>query len=273
MRLRALPAARCAAIVLACAPLAAAEAQAPQDIVRALTGIEASSAGAGLRTLILVGIFGLAPSAILLTTCYPRIFIVLSFLRRALGTADIPSNGLLAGLALLLTVVTMLPVWKRVHDEAYVPLSRGEMTANDAVERASAPIRKFMLAHTLEKDLRLILESTGTGVQAAAGGTEGTGGTGSAQGSIPGKVEDLGFFVILPAFVLSELRTAFEIGFLLFLPFLVIDLAVSAVLISMGMFMLPPVFVSLPLKVLVFVLVDGWNLVVSQIIQGVKVLV
>ena len=244
----------------------------PEDIIRALTGIDAASAGSGLRALALVAIFGLAPSAILLTTCYPRIYIILSFLRRALGTADIPSNGMLAGFALLLTAVTMMPVWKKVHDDAYLPLAQGESTAEEAIGRASEPLRKFMLAHTLEADLRLFIEASRDSAPgaAAAGGTGGAGT--SATPRVPEKVEDLGFFIILPAFVLSELRTAFEIGFLLFLPFLVIDLAVSAVLISMGMFMLPPVFVSLPLKVLVFVLADGWNLLTSQIIAGFRVL-
>jgi flagellar biosynthetic protein FliP len=244
----------------------------PEDLLRAFTGLDVSSVGSGLRALVLVGIFGLAPSAILLGTCYPRIYIILSFLRRALGTADIPSNGMLAGFALLLTVVTMMPIWKTVHEEAYLPLSRGESSVEEAVARASLPLRKFMLAHTLESDLRLFIEASGSapGEAPAAGGTGGAGLSG--ERGLPEKVEDLGFFVILPAFVLSELRTAFEIGFLLFLPFVVIDLAVSAVLISMGMFMLPPVFVSLPLKVLVFVLADGWNLLTSQIIQGFKVL-
>ena len=248
----------------------------PEDIIRALTGIDAASAGSGIRALALVAIFGLAPSAILLTTCYPRIYIILSFLRRALGTADIPSNGMLAGFALLLTAVTMMPVWKKVHDDAYLPLAQGESTAEEAIGRASEPLRKFMLAHTLEADLRLFIEASRDVASAPSGAPAATGGTGgagtSAAPALPEKVEDLGFFVILPAFVLSELRTAFEIGFLLFLPFLVIDLAVSAVLISMGMFMLPPVFVSLPLKVLVFVLADGWNLLTSQIIAGFRVL-
>ena len=245
-----------------------------EDVLRALTGIDPAGAGSGLRALVLVAIFGLAPSAILLGTCYPRIYIILSFLRRALGTADIPSNGMLAGFALLLTAVTMMPVWKKVHDDAYLPLARGEATAEEASGRASAPLRKFMLAHTLEADLRLFIEASGAAASgtSATAATGGTGGPGTSGTAAPEKVEDLGFFVILPAFVLSELRTAFEIGFLLFLPFLVIDLAVSAVLISMGMFMLPPVFVSLPLKVLVFVLADGWNLLVSQIIAGFRVL-
>ena len=245
-----------------------------EEAIRALTGIDAAGAGSGLRALVLVAIFGLAPSAILLGTCYPRIYIILSFLRRALGTADIPSNGMIAGFALLLTAVTMMPVWKKVHDEAYLPLARGEATPEQAIGRASEPLRRFMLAHTLEADLRLFIEASGAApAPSSATAVGGTGGAGtSGAPAAPEKVEDLGFFVILPAFVISELRTAFEIGFLLFLPFLVIDLAVSAVLISMGMFMLPPVFVSLPLKVLVFVLADGWNLIVSQIIAGFRVL-
>jgi flagellar biosynthetic protein FliP len=225
----------------------------------------------GARLLVLATVFGAVPSVLLLTTCFPRIVIVLGFLRRALGTQDLPPNQVTAGLAMALTALVMFPVWKRVHDEAYLPLSRGEeKSIETALERAAVPLKEFMLAHTLRSDLRLFIEFSesrdSSGADAPGGGTGGE----RTPATEDEPVEKLSFFVILPAFVLSELKAAFQIGFLLYLPFLVIDFAVSAILISMGMFMLPPVLISLPLKVLVFVLVDGWNLIVSQLLAGLQ---
>jgi flagellar biosynthetic protein FliP len=197
-------------------------------------------------------------------TSDPRIFVVLSFLRRALGSPELPPQQVLAGLALILTGFVMLPVWRRVHAEAYVPFSKGELKSpEEALERAARPIKSFMLAHTLEKDLRVFVE-----LAEPAGDSPDSESAASAAST----VEELSFFVVFPAFVLSELKAAFQIGFLIYLPFLVIDLAVAAVLVSMGMFLLPPALVSLPLKVLVFVLVDGWDLVVVQLVRGFQVL-
>lgn len=243
---------------------------APGDWARTLTGLDPENVALPVRAFVLLTILSVVPSIFLLTTCFPRILIVLSFLRRALGTQDLPSNQILAGLTLVLTAVVMMPVWKRVHAEAYLPLVRGELkSTEEAMEKASLPLKEFMLSHTLEKDLRLCLELS------SAGSKEGEDHESGARGSQidpAEKVESLSFFTVLPAFVLSELKMAFQMGFLLFLPFLIIDLTVSAILISMGMFMLPPVLVSLPLKVLVFVLADGWTLVVGQLIQGFQVL-
>jgi len=260
-------------LTVATGSLAAAEGAAPPDLVRTLTGMDSGNAAVPLRLFAIITVLSVVPSIVLLTTCFPRILIVLSFLRRALGTQDLPSNQILAGLTLILTVLIMLPVWKKVHSDAYLPLQRGELKSTDeAIARASTTLKQFMLAHTLESDLRLFVELSERG--STAGSVDFTAGEASArsESSADRTVENLDFFVVLPAFVLSELKLAFQMGFLLYLPFLVIDLAVSAVLISMGMFMLPPALVSLPLKVLVFVLADGWNLVVGQIIQSFRML-
>lgn len=167
----------------------------------------------------------------------------------------------------------MLPVWKEVHREAYVPLvETKEIDAEQALQRAELPVKRFMLRHTLRDDLRLMLEVSvqGAGKQSFPS-TDGGRASGTEPGSSAGQqLEELSFFTILPAFVLSELKMAFQLGFLLFLPFLMVDLVVSAVLVSMGMIMLPPTLVSLPLKILVFVLVDGWSLVVGQLLSGIQ---
>jgi flagellar biosynthetic protein FliP len=251
-------------------PKEGSAASAPGDLAKALTGLDPGNVSLPVRAFVLLTVLSVVPSIFLLTTCFPRILIVLSFLRRALGTQDLPSNQILAGLTLILTALVMLPVWKRVHAEAYLPLVHGELKDTaEAVEKASMPIKRFMLSHTLEKDLRLCLELSSRG---GKGSDESSQAGEEPSGDLPEKVESLSFFTVLPAFVLSELKLAFQMGFLLYLPFLIIDLTVSAILISMGMFMLPPVLVSLPLKVLVFVLADGWNLVVGQLVQGFQVM-
>lgn len=260
---------------LSALPALVGAAEAGPDPLRTLTGIDPENAVVPLRFLVLVTVLGAVPSIVLLATCFPRILIVLSFLRRAMGAQDLPSNQVLAGLTLILTVMIMLPVWKKIHAEAYLPLERGEITdATVALERAGAAMREFMLAHTLEKDLDLFLDlSRGPETDGGSIGSAPAAGGSSGTLSDPDAARrEASFFVVLPAFVLSELKVAFQMGFLLYLPFLVIDLAVSAVLISMGMFMLPPVLVSLPLKVLVFVLADGWNLVVGQLVESFRVM-
>lgn len=266
--MRALPALFRAAlgVVALSAPVLAAD-NTLADAAKALAGLDPASGASSLRALVLLTIISVVPSFVLLATSYPRLLVVLSFLRRALGTQDLPPNQVLAGLTLLLTGIVMAPVWKRVHDEAYAPLARGEIASTEeAVRRAAVPLKEFMLAHTLERDLKLFVElandqekKTNAETRRAAPGPGST---------TPQTVEDLSLAVVLPAFVLSELKVAFQMGFLIFLPFLVIDLAVSAVLVSMGMFLMPPAMVSLPLKVLVFVLADGWNLVVAQLVAG-----
>ena len=251
----------------------AEEAEASGDVLRTLTGLDGENLGVPLRALALVTIFGVVPSIVLLTTCFPRILVVLFFLRKAMGTQDLPPNMLVFGLSFLLTGAVMLPVWKEVHREAYVPLvETKEIDAEQALQRAELPVKRFMLRHTLRDDLRLMLEVSvqGAGKQSFPS-TDGGRASGTEPGSSAGQqLEELSFFTILPAFVLSELKMAFQLGFLLFLPFLLVDLVVSAVLVSMGMIMLPPTLVSLPLKILVFVLVDGWSLVVGQLLSGLQ---
>lgn len=283
------------------------------DWVKTLVGLDPKDLAAPLRLAALVTVFSIVPSVVLLTTCFPRLLIVLSFLRRGLGTQDLPPNSVIAGLAFILTGMVMMPVWKRVHDEAYVPLTSGKLaTVEIAIERAGEPLKDWMLPRTRQKDLALfsrfadekspvagaapatrlrqpvapmqpsttvapgppqapqrVIPSPQRAVVAPQSRDPSHPGYGSTLES-DASVEDLPFFVVLPAFVLSELKTAFQMGFLIYLPFLVIDLAVSAILISMGMFMLPPILISLPLKVLVFVLVDGWTLVVEQLLRGLQ---
>ena len=243
-------------------PVLAAGAEDAPGLLKQLSGLDADGAPVAVRLLIFVTIFSIVPSIILLTTCFPRILIVLSFLRRALGTQDLPPNMVITGLAFVLTAMIMTPVWKEVHATAYAPLVSGEITdLGEAMELAQKPIKRFMRDQTPDNDIELMLELYGA--HRPPEGSER-----SALTSSAGSIEDPSLSILLPAFVLSELRVAFQMGFLLYLPFLMIDLMVSTVLLSMGMFMLPPVLISLPIKVLVFVLVDGWNLVVEQLVTS-----
>jgi flagellar biosynthetic protein FliP len=197
----------------------------------------------GLLTLVAV-----APSLLLLATCFTRIIVVLAFLRQAIGLQHMPPNQVLIGLALFLTVAVMAPVAEQIRTEAYEPFVAKQIEAGVAGERALAPIRAFLLESTREADLELFLRIS--------------------KQQPPADVAATPLTALLPAFVISELRTAFEIGFMIFLPFLVVDLVVSSLLISMGMIVLPPIVVSLPFKLMLFVLVDGWNLVLGSLALG-----
>jgi flagellar biosynthesis protein FliP len=181
-------------------------------------------------------------------TSFTRIVVVLSLLRTALGTSTSPPNSVLISLALFLTAFVMGPVLNRVYDVGVKPLVANEITVTEAFERASGPLRAFMEKNVREKDLQLFMDMSGE--------------------KPPDKPEDLSLRILVPAFMISELKRAFEIGFLLFLPFLIIDLVVASVLMSMGMMMLPPVVVSLPFKLIFFVLVDGWRLVSGSLVQS-----
>jgi flagellar biosynthetic protein FliP len=181
-------------------------------------------------------------------TSFTRIVVVLSLLRTALGTATAPPNAVIVSLALFLTAFVMGPALQRAYDTGIKPLVANEITAEQAFERGSQPLRAFMQKNVREKDLKLFSDM--------------------AKEAEPAKPEDLSLRVLVPAFMISELKRAFEIGFLLFLPFLIIDLVVASVLMSMGMMMLPPVVVSLPFKLIFFVLVDGWSLVAGSLIQS-----
>lgn len=200
-----------------------------------------------LQIVIIMTLLSIAPSIVLLMTSFTRIVIVLGFLRTALGTPSAPSNQIIVGLSLFLTFFLMGPVIDRVNTEALRPYMDGRISSTDAIDRATVPLKQFMLKQTRTRDIEYFLELGGYG---------------------PTAVKDLPMRVVIPAFVISELQTAFQMGFLLFLPFLVIDFIVSSVLMALGMMMMPPVAISLPLKLLLFVLVDGWHLVVRSIVQS-----
>lgn len=198
-----------------------------------------------LQILVLMTMLGLLPSMLLLMTCFTRIIIVLGILRQAIGLQSSPPNRLLISIALSMTLLLMKPVWQDIYQNAFVPYDEDKMTLMQAISRAEQPIRKFMLAQTRKSDLDLMLRVGGEPRTTSA--------------------QEVNFFILMPAFVLSELKTAFQIGFMLFVPFLVIDMVVATVLMSMGMMMLSPVIISLPIKLMVFVLADGWSMVVNTL--------
>ncbi len=200
-----------------------------------------------VQIVILMTLLTLAPSIVLLMTSFTRIVIVLGFVRTALGVPSAPSNQIIIGLSLFLTFFLMGPVFDRMNTEAIQPYLAGKMVSAEALDKASVPLKEFMLKQTRTRDLEYFLELGGFG---------------------PTAVKDLSLRVVVPAFVVSELQTSFQMGFLLFLPFLVIDFLVASVLMALGMMMMPPVAVSLPFKLLLFVLVDGWHLVVRSLVQS-----
>jgi flagellar biosynthetic protein FliP len=215
-------------------------------------GLEGAGSAGGqvsvaLQIVVIMTLLSVAPSIVLLMTSFTRIVIVLGFVRTALGAPSAPSNQIVVGLSLFLTFFLMGPVIDRVNTEAVRPYLDGQITSVEALDKASAPLKQFMLKQTRTRDIEYFLELGGFG---------------------PTAVKDLPMRVVIPAFVISELQTAFQMGFLLFLPFLVIDFLVSSVLMALGMMMMPPVTVALPLKLLLFVLVDGWHLVVRSLVQS-----
>ena len=199
-----------------------------------------------LQILVLLTVLSVAPAIFIMTTCFARIVIVLSFVRHALGTQQLPPNQLILSLALFLTVFTMTPVWSQVKRDALDPWQKREISQQEALDRASRPVRAFMLKQTRDKDLSLFVDML--------------------PGEKPESIEKVPTSAIIPSFMISELRSAFQMGFVLYLPFLIIDIVVASVLMSMGMMMLPPVLISLPFKVLLFVLVDGWYLIVQSLV-------
>ena len=201
-----------------------------------------------IKIIFFLTILSLAPAIMIMVTSFTRIVVILSFLKHALGTHQMPPNQLLAGMALFLTYFVMMPVWGQINSQAIQPLSQGQITEEEALAASVGPIREFMFKHVGEKDLAVFVDMAGL--------------------PRPDTREDIPTYVLIPAFIISELKTAFQIGFFLFLPFLVIDMAVASVLMSMGMMMVPPIMVSLPLKILLFVLVDGWRLVVQSTVVG-----
>ncbi len=238
-------AASVAALLFSATPLAA------QDISINLGQGAAGGGGLNERVLQLVAlvtVLSLAPSILVMMTSFTRIVVVLSLLRTALGTATAPPNSVVISLALFLTAFVMGPVLTQSYDAGVQPLLANQITVTQAFERASGPLRAFMEKNVQPSDLKMFIDMSGE--------------------KAPDKPQDLSMRILVPAFMISELKRAFEIGFLLFLPFLIIDLVVASVLMSMGMMMLPPVVVSLPFKLIFFVLVDGWSLVAGSLIQS-----
>lgn len=199
----------------------------------------------GIQILIVLTILSIAPALLMMLTSFTRIVIVLSFTRSALGAQQVPPNTVLLGLALFLTFFTMAPTWSKINHEAVQPYMHKAITFDQATEKALSPLRQFMLKQTRENDIALFVKLS--------------------KGPRPNSPADVPTHVLVPAFLISELKTAFTIGFLIYIPFLVIDMVVSVTLMSMGMMMLPPMMISLPCKVLLFVLVDGWHLIVRAL--------
>lgn len=214
------------------------DAESPQDYV------------ASLKILVLLTILTLAPSILIMLTSFTRIIIVLSFIRNALGLQQTPPNQVLIGIALFLTFFIMAPIGNQINSEAIQPFLNEEINQEVAFDRAMEPIREFMFKQTRDKDLSLFMDV--------------------AKLEDTNSLKDIPNRVIIPAFIISELKTAFQIGFVIYIPFLIIDMVVSSTLMSMGMMMLPPVIISLPFKILLFILVDGWNLIAKSLILGFK---
>jgi flagellar biosynthetic protein FliP len=204
--------------------------------------------GVSLQIVLLLTVLTLAPAILIMTTAFARIVVVLSLLRQALGTQQLPPNQVVIGLAMFLTFFVMAPVWQQIYSHALQPYLAKEISQEEGFQRALAPMRAFMMKQTRERDLALFLNL--------------------AQQEQPRSREDVSTLVLIPSFIISELKTAFQIGFLLYIPFLVLDMVVASGLISMGMMMLPPVVISLPLKLMLFVLVDGWYLVVGSLVRS-----
>ena len=201
-----------------------------------------------LRIVVLLTVLSLAPSILIMMTSFTRIVVVLSFLKQALGTQQMPPNQLIIGLALFLSFFVMSPVWKTISSEALEPYLNEKIEQKVAFEKAEAPLREFMFKQTREKDLELFLSLS--------------------HDAKPKTKKEVSSLVLVPAFVISELKTAFQMGFMLYLPFLVLDMVIASVLMAMGMMMLPPALISFPFKLLLFVLVDGWELIVGSLVKS-----
>ena len=208
---------------------------------------ENGSMSANVRIVLMMTILSLAPSILIMMTSFTRIVVVLHFVRAALGTQTTPPNQVLVGLALFLTLMIMSPTFTRINEEALKPLDAGEITQEEAVEAAIAPMREFMYEITQRKDVDLLCDIAGV--------------TYEEESEIPTSV-------LIPSFIMTELRNAFVIGFFIYIPFIVIDMVVASILMSMGMMMLPPTTISMPFKILLFVLADGWNLVIGNVVKG-----
>ncbi|MCK8058772.1 MULTISPECIES: flagellar type III secretion system pore protein FliP [unclassified Fusibacter] len=204
-----------------------------------------------VQVIILLTVLTLAPSIIIMTTCFTRIIIIFSFMRKALALQSTPPNQILIGLSLFLTLFIMGPVFTTIYDDAYIPMAEGTISQDEAYEKAINPLRDFMFKQVRTEDLALFVKISGEGPVTT--------------------LDEVSTTALIPAFVISEMKTGFIVGFLLFIPFIVIDMVVASTLMALGMMMLPPVMISLPFKILLFILVDGWNLLIKAIIQGFNV--
>ncbi|WML24774.1 flagellar type III secretion system pore protein FliP [Neobacillus sp. OS1-33] len=213
-----------------------------------LSSSEPGGVSTSIKIMLLLTILSVAPSILLLMTSFTRIVIVLSFVRTSLGTQQMPPNQVIIGLSLFLTMFIMGPVFSDINKEAYQPFMDGKLTQEQALDTAAKPIKEFMAKHTREKDLNLFLDYS--------------------KQKKPETIDDIPLHVLVPAYSISELKTAFQMGFMIFLPFLIIDMIVSSILMAMGMMMLPPVLISLPFKILLFILVDGWHLIVKSLLTS-----
>ncbi|MBO5237445.1 MAG: flagellar type III secretion system pore protein FliP [Lachnospiraceae bacterium] len=211
-------------------------------------GDEEGSLSGTLQMLLVLTVISLAPSILVMMTSFTRIIVVLHFVRTALGLTSTPPNNVLIGLSLFLTFFIMSPVFSRVNTEALEPLAAGEITQEEAIEAAMDPMREFMINQTREQDIQLFLDI--------------------ADIDSVSDWDDIPTTVIIPAFIISELRAAFIIGFMIYIPFIIIDMVVASTLMSMGMMMLPPTTISMPFKVLLFIMADGWNLIIGQLVQS-----
>ena len=222
------------------------------SLLQQIVGVDASQP---LEVIILLTIIALLPSMLIMMTCFMRIIIVLGFLRSAMQTQNSPPNMVLTGIALFLTLFIMAPVFTEINEVAYEPYVNEELTTLEAVEKAAVPLKRFMLKQTTDDDLQFFVDLSKTEVP---------------EGGMTDeyKEEELSLTVIIPSFMIGELKRAFQMGFLIFLPFLIIDIVVGSTLMSMGMMMLPPAMISMPFKILVFVLADGWNLIIGSIVAS-----
>ncbi|MBF4499954.1 flagellar type III secretion system pore protein FliP [Savagea sp. SN6] len=218
------------------------------DFMQFFSDSNPTNISTSIKLMLLLTVLSLAPAILILMTSFTRIVIVLSFVRTALATQQMPPNQVLVGLALFLTFFIMAPTFQEINKEALTPLFNEEISLDEAYENASVPIKQFMSKHTRQKDLDLFLKYNDV--------------------ERPETVEEIPLTMLVPAYALSEIKTAFQMGFMIFIPFLVMDMIVASVLMSMGMMMLPPVMISLPFKILLFILVDGWYLVIQSLLQS-----
>ncbi len=210
-------------------------------------GGEGANTTTTVQIILLLTVLTLAPSILIMMTSFTRIVIILSFLRKALALQTTPPNQIIIGLALFLTFFVMAPVFNEIYNDAYLPLSNAEIDETEALDKAMKPLRGFMLKQVRTEDLGLFVEINGEEIE---------------------DVKDVSNLALIPAFIISELKTAFIIGFMLFIPFIVIDMIVASTLMALGMMMLPPVMISMPFKILLFIMVDGWNLLIKAILAG-----